>query len=135
MTRMNWLKLKNKHLVLIIFSLGVYFGFAQDLEKWQKKYEGHHELILKESQTYNFTINKNKLHVVQDNYFESIIFSEMGIHNNSELLHYSDLVPLKSHEAFTIINDRGKEKKIAIKQYTDKKAQQRNVFYSDLIER
>lgn len=135
MTRMNWLKLKNKHLVFIIFSLGVYFGFAQDLEKWQKKYEGHHELILKESQTYNFTINKNKLHVVQDNYFESIIFSEMGIHNNSELLHYSDLVPLKSHEAFTIINDRGKEKKIAIKQYTDKKAQQRNVFYSDLIER
>ncbi len=132
---MSWLKLKNRYLFLTLFISGTSIGFTQELEKWQNKYEGHNELILKESQTYNFTINKNKLHILQNSYYESVIFSEMGIHNNTEFLHYSDLVPLKSHEAFTVINDKGKEKKIAIKQYTDKKAQQRNIFYSDLKER
>lgn len=132
MIQMNWLKSVNKIILLFLIAS---VGIAQNVSDFQKKYPGHSELILKETQTYDFSIQKNKLQVLQDNYFESIILSDVGIHNNSESFTYSELVPLKSFDAFTIINNNGRDKKIPIKQTNDKNAEQNSIFYSDVKER
>ena len=85
---------------------------AQELSDLQKKYPGHSELILSETQSYQFSVQKNKLQVLQDNYFESIILSDIGIQNNSESFTFSELVPVNSYNAFTVIKNNGKDKKI-----------------------
>lgn len=129
---MNWLKSVNKiTLLLLVTSVGI----AQNISDFQKKYPGHSELILSETQTYDFSIQKNKLQVLQDNYYESIILSDIGIQSNSESFTYSELVPLKSFDAFTIINNNGRDKKIPIKQTNDKNAEQNSIFFSDVKER
>jgi transglutaminase-like putative cysteine protease len=132
MIQMNWLKSVNKITFLLLVTT---FGIAQNISDFQKKYPGYSELILSETQTYDFTIQKNKLQVLQDNYYESIILSDIGIQNNSESFTYSELVPLKSFDAFTIINDNGRDKKIPIKQTNDKNATQNSIFFSDVKER
>lgn len=108
---------------------------AQELSDLQKKYPGHSELILSETQSYQFSVQKNKLQVLQDNYFESIILSDIGIQNNSESFTFSELVPVNSYNAFTVIKNNGKDKKIPMNQAVDKNADQQNIFYSGVTER
>lgn len=135
MIQMNWLKSNYKTLGVVALLCSVSVGWAQDLSQWQKKYAGYNELILKEAQTYDISVQKNKLKIVQDNYFESVILTEIGIHNTSESFSYSDLVPLNKYEAYSVINLKGKEKKIPIKSHTDKSMNQSHVFHSDAKER
>lgn len=131
---MIWL---NKYIFTILLVLICHNNklIAQSAELLQNKYPGYNELILTESQSYDFSIQKNKLQVLQDNYFESIILSDLGIHNNSESFSFSDLVPLKKFDAYTIIAQNGREKKIPIQLATDKNARQSSVFYSDVKEK
>ncbi len=131
---MTWLN-KINYLLILAFGIVNVKALAQPLTTFQNKYPGHNELILKEYQSYDFSIIKDKLQVIQDNYFESIILSDVGIHNNSESFTFSELVPLKKFDAFTIVQSKGKEKKIPIQQATDKNARQTSIFYSDVKEK
>lgn len=133
MIQMNWSKLSSK--IIICFFFVLQSSVAQELIGLQKKYPGHSELILNETQTYQFSIQKNKLQVLQDNYFESIILSDAGIYNNSESFTFSELVPLNSYTAATIVNSNGKYKKIPMTQSVDKRADHHNIFYSGVTER
>lgn len=132
---MSWLKSKSKNILLFTGLLCVCNGFAQQLSEWQKKHSGHNELIIKEAQSYDFSIHKNQLQILQDNYYESVILSEMGIHNNSESFSFSELVPLKKYEAYTVVHSKGKERKIPIQQVSDKNSNQSNIFYSGVKDR
>ena len=91
--------------------LGLNLSAQSDINEMKKRYPGYSELIIKESQTYSFSIQDKKPSILQDNYFESVILSENGIHNNAENLSFSQLVPLKSYEGFTSVKIDGKEKK------------------------
>ncbi|MNY02764.1 hypothetical protein D3C86_1353490 [compost metagenome] len=72
---------------------------------------------------------------MQDNYYESMILSENGILNNQENFSYSELVKLNQYEAYSIINDKGKDRKIKVTQTNEKQARQNSVFYNDVKER
>jgi transglutaminase-like putative cysteine protease len=137
MTLMNWSKSNYKKTISIVALLlgNIAVAYSQNIVEWQKKYSGYNELILQESQTYDLSVHKNKLKVVQDNYYESVILTEIGIHNTAEMISYSDLVPLNSYEAYSVVNIKGKDKKIPIKSHTDKSYNPSHVFHSDTKER
>lgn len=108
---------------------------GQNIADIRAKYPGQHELILKDKQTYRFSLSNDKPKIISDNYFESLILSEAGIQNTSESFSFSELVPLKSFDAYTVINTKGKEKKIPINPTTEKTAESNSVFYSDVREK
>ncbi|WP_290866925.1 DUF3857 and transglutaminase domain-containing protein [Flavobacterium sp.] len=134
---MNWSKLSNKHLYILAF-LGIFSltSNAQNtLEDYKKQYPDFNELVLNDSQTYDFSIENNKLKVVQDNHYESVILTENGIQNNKESFSYSELVKLQSYDAYSVIYDNGKERKIKVTQTNEIQSGQSSAFYDDVKER
>lgn len=134
---MNWSKLSNKSLLLIaIFALYTVSVSAQkSFQDIKKLYSDCNEIILENSEVYDISIDNNGLKIIQDNHFESMILTQNGIFNNKESFSYSDLISLKGYEAFTLITENGKEKKIKVTQSNEKQSQQSSVFYNDVKER
>jgi transglutaminase-like putative cysteine protease len=134
---MNWLKLLNK----TIFCMGLYCfclfstNAQNTLQEYKNIYPNYNELVVNDVQNYNITIEDKKLKIIQDNHYESIILTENGIQNNKESFSYSELIKLKSYDAYSIINENGKERKIKVTQTTEKQAQESSVFYNDVKER
>jgi len=137
MIRMNWLKLSNK----LIYSIAFYILFAFTtnaqslLEEYKKTYPDYNELVINDIQSYDFSIVNDKLKVLQNNQYESIILTDNGIQSNKESFTYSELVKLLGYEAYTVINDNGKEKKIKVTQTNEIQSGQSSVFYDDVKER
>lgn len=133
---MNWSKLSSN---LFYNTLFLFFCVTVNAQStWQdykKEYPDFNEIVLEDSQSYDLYIENKKLRIIQDNNFESIILSENGIQNNQEVFSYSELVQLKSYEAFSVINNNGKEKKIKVTQSNEKQSRQSSVFYNDVKER
>ena len=134
---MNWLKLSNKHLyILAFYGIFTFSGYAQNtLEDYKKQYPDFNELVLNDSETYDFSIENSKLKVVQDNQYESIIMNENGIQGNKESFSYSGLVKLLGYEAYSVVNVGGKEKKIKVTQSNEVQSNQSSVFYDDVKQR
>lgn len=137
MIRMNWSKLSNKHLyILAFYGLFAFTGNSQNsFDAYKKQYPDFNELVLNDSQTYDFSIENNKLKVIQDNHYESVILTENGIQNNKESFTYSELVKLQSYDAYSVIYDNGKERKIKVTQTNEIQSGQSSAFYDDVKER
>jgi transglutaminase-like putative cysteine protease len=142
--QMNLLKLLNKHKTfLLLYALFTTLANAQNTGEptkltfadYKKSYPDFNELILNETQHYDFSIVKNKLQVLQDNYQESIILSELGIHNNEESFSYSELVKILNYDAYSVTNTNGKEKKIKVTQTNERQSRSNSVFFDDVKER
>lgn len=134
---MNWSILLNKHLLYSTFfaSFVLTSSAQKSLQDYKKLYPDYNELILNEVQSYDISIKDKKLKIIQDNHYESMLLNQNGIQNTKESFSYSDLIKLKSYDAYTIINDNGKEKKIKVTQTNEKQSQQSSVFYNDVMER
>ncbi|MTD69674.1 DUF3857 domain-containing protein [Flavobacterium sp. LC2016-13] len=137
MIQMNWSILSNRLFFLIIFFFfysisGTAQKSFQDIKNF---YPDYNEVILDNSETYDISIENNALKVIQDNHVQSLILTQNGIFNNKESFSYSDLIQLKGYEAYTVINDNGKEKKIKVTQSNEKQSQQSSIFYNDVKER
>lgn len=130
--QMNWWKYSNFLWILILIGIP---GNSQNWQELQVKFPGYNEYILEESQSYSISVVKDKLQVTSDNYYESVILSDLGIHNNQESFVYSQLVPVKSFEAYSIVPNNGKERKIPITTAVDAALDQRNIFHSDVKEK
>jgi len=130
-------KMKMKKIYLVLFiGLFVLNSNAQNtLEEYKKQYPDFNELVLNDIQTYDFSIVNNKLKVLENNQYESLILTENGIQNNKESFSYSELVKLLGYEAYTLINDNGREKKIKVTQTNEIQSGQSSVFYDDVKER
>ncbi|MGC4042079.1 MAG: DUF3857 and transglutaminase domain-containing protein [Flavobacterium sp.] len=134
MIQIIWSKLLSKNSFytgLFIFSVTAAYS-QNSFEDYKKQYPDYNELILNNSTSYSISIVDKKLKVIQDNQFDSMILSENGIQNNKESISYSDLVKLISYNAYTVINEKGKEKKIKVTQALEKLNSDGNVFYDDV---
>lgn len=134
---MNWSKLSNKPFILTAFFV-LYSTLSTAQKSFQdikSLYSDYNEIIVDNSEIYDISIEKSGLKILQDNHFESIILTENGIFNNKESFSYSDLIQLKSYDAYTVINENGKEKKIKVTQTNEKQSQQSSIFYNDVKER
>ncbi|RKS14890.1 DUF3857 and transglutaminase domain-containing protein [Flavobacterium sp. 120] len=119
-----------------LYSFCLFTTNAQNtLQEYKNIYPNYNELVVNDVQNYNITIEDKKLKIIQDNHYESIILTENGIQNNKESFSYSELIKLKSYDAYSIINENGKERKIKVTQTTEKQAQESSVFYNDVKER
>jgi len=101
-------------------------------DTYKKEYPDYNELIINNKTSYTISIEDKKLKVIQDNQYESMILSENGIQNNKETFSYSDLVKLISFDAYTIVQDRGRDKKIKVTQALEKQSQSSSVFHDDV---
>lgn len=108
---------------------------AQLLQEYKTAYPDLNEIILNDKQSYSFSIENKKLKIIQDNHYESMILSEYGIHNNHESFSYSELVKINSYDAYSVVTDKGKERKIKVTQTNEKSAGSRSVFYDNVKER
>jgi len=126
-----------KKILLVLFIGLVSFSTnAQNLlEEYKKQYPDFNELVLNDNQTYDFSIENNKLKVIQDNHYESVILTENGIQSNKESFSYSELVKLQSYDAYSVIYDNGKERKIKVTQTNEIQSGQSSAFYDDVKER
>jgi len=129
---MNWWKYYNS---LFLLTFTAVIATAQTWQELRQKHPGYNEYILEESQSYSISVVKDKLHVTSDNYYESVILSDLGIHNNQESFVYSQLIPVKSFEAYSVITNNGKERKVPISRAVDAAVDQRNIFHSDVKEK
>ena len=125
-----------KILLLFFIVLFAFMGYAQNsLEEYKKQFPDFNELVLNDIQSYEFSIESDKIKVIQNNHYESLILNENGILNNKESFSYSELVKLQSYDAFTLINDNGKEKRIKVTQTNEIQSTQSAVFYDDVKQR
>ncbi len=134
---MNWLKLSNKKVFCFVL-LGFIFMKVQaqkTLQEYKTIYPNFNELVLNDTQNYDISIADKKIKIIQDNHYEAMILSENGIQNNTESFSYSELIKLKEYDAYTVINDNGKERKIKVTQTAEKQAQESAIFYNDVKER
>lgn len=134
---MNWLKLSNKKVFCFVL-LGFIFMKVQaqkTLQEYKTIYPNFNELVLNDTQNYDISIADKKIKIIQDNHYEAMILSENGIQNNTESFSYSELIKLKEYNAYTVINDNGKERKIKVTQTAEKQAQESAIFYNDVKER
>jgi len=127
--------MKKIFLLLLIVFFAITGNAQNSLEEYKKQYPDFNELVINDIQSYEFSIESNKLKVIQNNQYESIILTENGIQNNKESFSYSELVKLRSYEAYTLINYNGKEKKIKVTQTNEIQSGQSSVFYDDVKER
>lgn len=134
---MNWSKLSNKHLYIFAFyGIFAFSGNAQNsFDAYKKQYPDYNELVLNVIKNYDISIEKNKLKIVADNQYESIILTDNGIQGNKESFAYSEISKLLGYEAYTVINSDGKEKKIKVTQTNESASPQSGVFYDDTKER
>ena len=135
MNQTNWLILNKSLFCVLLFGFYSNLNAQNTFQDYKKQYPDFNEIILNDNQSYDFSIEKNKIKVIQDNHFESIILNENGINNNQESFSYSELVKLKSYEAFSIINNNGKEKKIKVTQTNEKQVNESSVFFNDVKKR
>lgn len=137
MIRMNWSKLSNKHFYIFTFcGIFAFTGNAQNsFDAYKKQYPDFNELVLNDVQSYDFSIENNKLKVLQDNQYESMILTENGIQGNKESFTYSELVKLLGYEAYSVVSVGGKEKKIKVTQTNEVQSSRSSVFYDDVKER
>lgn len=134
---MNWLKLSNKSFSLTLFFVlcSIITTAQKSLQESKILYPDFNEIILDNSELYDISIEKNGLKIIRDTRYESMILTQNGISNNKESFSYSGLIPLKSYDAYTIVNENGKEKKLKVTQTIEKQSQQSSIFYNDVKER
>lgn len=125
-----------KLLYAVLYVLFAFTSNAQNtLEEYKKQYSDFNELVLNDFQSYDFTIKDNKLKVIQDNQFESVVLNQNGIVGNKESFSYSELVKLLGYEAYSVVSVNGKEKKIKVTQTNEVQSGNSSVFYDDVKER
>ena len=134
---MTWSKLLNRITFFwCLFCAAVGSVQAQTtLADYKNAYPNFNEIVVNDLQSYDITIVDKKLKIIQDNQYESMILTENGIANNKESFSFSDLIKLKSYEAYSVISENGKEKKIKVTQTTEKQLQESSVFFNDVKER
>lgn len=134
---MNWLKLSSNTFILTAFFVfcSISGNAQKSFQDIKNLYPDYNEIILDNTEAYDISIENNGLKIIQDNHYDSLILTENGIFNNKESFSYSDLIPLKSYDAYTVITENGKEKKIKVTQTIEKQSQQSSVFYNDIKER
>lgn len=107
----------------------------ESFEEFKKQFPDFNEVVLLDYQGYDISIENKKIKIIQNTSFESLILSENGIHNNKESFTYSELVKLINYEAYSVVNVKGKEKKIKVTQTSEKNSSSSSVFYDDIKER
>lgn len=127
--------MKKISIALFIGITALSMNAQNSLDANQKLYPDFNELVLNDNQVYDFTIEKNKIKVMQDNHYESLILNDNGIQNNKESFSYSDLIKLQNYDAYTSINENGKEKRIKVTQSNEVQSSQKSVFYDDVKQR
>ena len=134
---MTWLKLLNRITFFWLFFYGAIGDVKAQttLADYKNTYPNYNEIVINDQQSYNITIEDKKLKIIQDNQYESMILTENGIANNTESFSYSDLIKLKNYEAYSVITENEKEKKIKVTQTTEKQLQESSVFFNDVKER
>jgi transglutaminase-like putative cysteine protease len=133
MIQIIWSKLLKDNFYTALFFFSVSGLTAQNnYENYKQQYPDYNELILNNYTSYSIDIVDKKLKVIQDNQFDSMILSENGIQNNKESFSYSELVKLISFNAYTVIQEKGREKKIKVTQALEKMNSDGNVFFDDV---
>jgi hypothetical protein len=134
---MNWLKLLNKKTItcMLIGLASISLQAQLTFQDYKKEYPDFNEVVLLDYQGYEISIENKKLKIIQNTSFESMILSENGIHNNEESFTYSELVKLLEYDAFSVVNNNGKEKKIKVTQSAEKNSSSSSVFFDDIKER
>jgi transglutaminase-like putative cysteine protease len=127
--------MKKIYLVLFIGLFATTSNAQNLLEEYKKQYPDFNELVLNDNQSYDFSIENKKLKVVQDNHYESVILTANGIQNNKESFSYSELVKLQNYDAYTVIYDNDKERKIKVTQTSEIQSGQSSVFYDNVKQR
>ncbi|WP_290841072.1 DUF3857 domain-containing protein [Flavobacterium sp.] len=135
---MNWLTLNKTAFFAVVGVVALQAKMqAQVLsvDDYKKKWTDANELILSDKSSYDIFIEDKKLRIIRDNYYESIILSENGILNNQESFSYSELVKLREYDAFSIVSDKGKERKIKVTQSNEKLSRSSSIFHDGVKER
>lgn len=133
---MNWSKSKsNFFTILLLIGIQLISNAQNSFEDYKKQYPDFNEVVILDYQGYDISIENKKIKIIQNTSFESMILSENGIHNNKESFTYSELVKLLDYEAYSLVNVKGKEKKIKVTQTSEKNSSSSSVFFDDIKER
>jgi len=127
--------LNNSLILLLLIGFGFSSTAQNGLEDYKKQFPDFNEVVLLDYQGYDIFIENKKIKIIQNTSFESMILSENGIHNNKESFTYSELVKLIDYDAYSVVNVKGKEKKIKVSQTAEKNSSSSSVFFDDIKER
>lgn len=126
----------NRILSLCFFILFIYSeSNGQNVESFLSDNKEHAEVILMDKVEYYLSMHKNKFVAEKKRYKESVIVTEKGLHNNTESYTSSTLLPVVEYEAYTILPNSKKGKKIKVTEISESSGSQDHVFHDDIIER
>lgn len=127
----NWLKLLNRVILVSFLFLVLKANAQKTFEEYKEKYPDTNELVINDLQTYIISIQDNKIKILSENKYESLILSENGLGSNEETFSYSDLIKLVEYDAYTENLVNGRQKKIKVTQSNEKRDENQTVFHDD----
>lgn len=127
----NWLKLLNRVILVSFLFLVLKTNAQKTFEEYKEKYPDTNELVINDLQTYIISIQDNKIKILSENKYESLILSENGLGSNEETFSYSDLIKLVEYDAYTENFINGRPKKIKVTQSNEKRDENQTVFHDD----
>lgn len=121
-------------LTTLLFSLFLLSGYAQpivDFEKLEEKYGKHNAVIRNLQYEYLFDVVNDSLSVRQTNTLEMLILKEHAKMFTNENIYYGGFSSISNKEAYSLVPDGNKYKKIKVQKFNESHDRNGNVFYDD----
>lgn len=113
------------------FTLGLLAGNpAEELQYYQNKYPNQRMVVVSSKQLLRIDIVKGKLEIYQEEYLECMYLTDKTT-DGKETVHYSPLDTLLSIEAYTLVPEGNKYKKISVKTFNHYSDISDDIFYDD----
>jgi transglutaminase-like putative cysteine protease len=107
---------------------------AEELEKYRSKYPDAFGVNLLKTFTYNLVINADKLEISSEIYAEDLLLKSIAANNNEDYVTTSSFRSLKEIDAYTLIAQKKKYKKIPIKSFFESK-DLNSSFHDDIVKK
>lgn len=115
-----------------VFSTLLYAQSPNDnLFKFQKKYPGEDEILLKREESTLIDLIDGKFNIKSTTTEESLLLSSTATYSTKDYVHYSDLIQLGNIEAYTLSTENDKYKKVVVHNFKDSKEIDGEAFKDD----
>jgi len=120
--------------LLVFFFLFVVVSFVSgqdklEFEDYLSKYKNQDEVVVLDKSVLKISDNKGALEIVKEDYFESLILTDIGSKNYKELFYDSQLSPVLEYDAYTVSKKGKKIKSNDAKEFSNDDS---SIFYDGI---
>lgn len=118
-------------ILVTLFGLQVSGKGKDDFEQIKQKYARYNAVITEHKESYLFDIVDDSVRVSQQVEQQMLILNEYSKEFTKDVIHYSAFSRLENYEAYSLIPEGGKYKKIAVDNFQESNNMDESIFFDD----